>query len=333
MEEVAGEYGVFHQPAGRLKSADALCQPLSEWRLDSAFRIPELHDCHDHVTYRPDSTRRNRNIGTAKQGHGPSNRARIPRRWQDSIYSWGRGTSGTIVTRTVWGWPLPFLVEHTRDDCVHACTVDDIAAMLDLLPWQHVKSQKGITGIRGIVLRQPTRKEQTHNPVWARLGYGVQVDSVVGPVVFIEAQPLPLTLRRGTSLSPDDQRELDRLVAAADDVERTRRGHVLHFGLEGVRRVQLYHSLPHEIGHWADMYEKVELPARDDDYEAWGKLWDRYFQRPGSEREEYAHRYAERVVGELRKSQALPFERRLDLAQLEADGLRREDFECSPAGR
>ncbi|QDV08854.1 hypothetical protein Poly30_44090 [Planctomycetes bacterium Poly30] len=72
------------------------------------------------MTYRSDSTRCNHNIGTAKQGHGPNHRVRIPRRWQDSIYSWARGTSGTIVTRTVWGWPLPFLVEHTLALCLLA---------------------------------------------------------------------------------------------------------------------------------------------------------------------------------------------------------------------
>lgn len=41
--------------------------------------------------------------------------------------------------------------------------------MLDLLPGQRVKRQEGITGMRGLVPRQPTRKEQTHNPVGARL--------------------------------------------------------------------------------------------------------------------------------------------------------------------
>lgn len=47
-------------------------------------------------------------------------------------------------------------------------------------------------------------------------------------------------------------------------------------------------------------------------------------------REEYAHRYAERVVGELRVKHAVPFERRLDLAKFEADGLRRVDFRALP---
>jgi hypothetical protein len=41
------------------------------------------------------------------------------------------------------------------------------------------------------------------------------------------------------------------------------------FNLEGVRRDRLYHTLPDEIGHWADMYENVKLPSRNDDHESW----------------------------------------------------------------
>lgn len=221
---------------------------------------------------------------------------------------------------------MPFLVEHTLRDCFHACTVDDLATLLNLLPKRHVNNYKDIDGIQGVVLRQPTRKEQTLRSVWARLGYGVQVSGVVGPVVFIEAQPIPFMLRWGKSFSPTDQRELDRLIAASDRVEHSRRGHDLHFELDGVRRVQLYHSLPHEIGHWVDMYEHVERPGLGN-FEQWSRLWDRYFQRPGSEREEFAHRYAEGAMSELRQSGALPFDRILNDEALLADGLRLTDFQ------
>jgi len=34
-------------------------------------------------------TRRNRNTGTAKQGHGQDNRHRLPRAWADSRYAEG----------------------------------------------------------------------------------------------------------------------------------------------------------------------------------------------------------------------------------------------------
>jgi hypothetical protein len=220
---------------------------------------------------------------------------------------------------------MPFVVESTRADCFHACTVDDLARVLNLLPKRHINNYKDIDGIRGVVLRQPTRKEQSLRPVWARLGYGVDVGGIIGPVVFIEAQQIPLAVRWGTSLGADDQRELDRLIEVADEVVHSRRGHDMHFELGGVRRVQLFHSLPHEIGHWADMYEHVERPGFDD-YDLWEKLWDRYFQRPGAEREEFAHRYAENAIAELRKAGAVPFDRMLDTEALLAEGLKLEDF-------
>lgn len=242
---------------------------------------------------------------------------------------WDRGQPHTRVHRHVWGRDLPFLVEHTRADCAHACTVDDLAEMLGMLPKRHINNYADIVGIRGIVLRQPTRKEDGLNPVWARLGYGVAVGGIVGPVVFIEAQRIPLTVRWPTKLGPHDVEEVERLVAAADVVERSRRSTTLRFGLEAVRRVQLFHSLPHEVGHWADMYEHVERPALED-FEAWERLWDRYFQRPGSEREQFAHRYAEQAVAQLRKTGVVPFERRFDPEALTREGLRPEDFSERP---
>ena len=277
------------------------------------------------MSHRPDPTRRNRNIGTAKQGHGRDNRANIPRRWREAAVRWRRDHPHSLTYRDVWGRVMPFVVEHTRADCVHACTVDDVARVLNLLPKRHINNYRGIDGLQGIVLRQPTRKEATLRPVWARLGYGVDVGGVIGPVVFLEAQALPLEFRWGKSLDAAGRRERELLVSAADAVRHTRRGDELHFELEGVRRVQLFHSLPHEVGHWADMYERVERPALDD-VERWEVLWDRYFQRPVSEREEFAHRYAEDAAAQWRASGSVPFDRLLDAERLRAEGLRVEDF-------
>lgn len=283
------------------------------------------------MPYRRDPTRRNRNIGTAKQSLSQDNRHRIPRRWRDSTLNWDRGHPHTVVTRHVWGRSMPFLVEHTRQG-LHACTVDDLAKVLNLLPKRHVNNDREIDGIQGIVLRQPTRKEEALGGAWARMGYAVRVNGIVGPVVFIEATQVPFIRHWGTSLTPPDRRELDRLIAAADDVQQTRRGHDLRFDPAGVRQVQLFHSLPHEVGHWADMYEGVDLPGLDD-FELWQRLWDRDFQRPVDEREEFAHRYAENAIAHLRKAGAIPFERILDVDALVAEGLRLEDFQSDPEAR
>lgn len=276
-----------------------------------------------------DPTRRNRNIGTAKQGHGRDNRDGLPRRWHGSGLQWDRGRPHTVVRRNIAGRSLPFLVEHTRADCVHACTVDDVAAMLELLPSWHVSASEWIPGLRGVVLRQPTHKEETHTPVWGRLGYFVDVDGDSGPVVFLEAQTVPMLADWGKSVNPSGRRELDRLVEMADTVERTRGGHTLGFDLAGVRRVQLDHTLAHELGHVADWVEKVHVPwmSEDDDDEArLDGLIDRYFQRPSVEREEFAHRYADDAMAELRRAGSAPFDRILDPDALMAEGLRLEDF-------
>ncbi len=112
---------------------------------------------------------------------------------------------------------------------------------------------------------------------------------------------------------------------AATDWHTDARNHVLNFDPDAVRRVQLFHSVPHEVGHWADMFEHVELPSGDD-IDLWQALWDRYWQRPTVEREEYAHRYAEEQIARLGQTGEVPFERILDRDALTAEGLRLQDF-------
>lgn len=284
------------------------------------------------MTRRPgrDATRRNRNIGTAKQGHGDDNDAVVPRRWRDSRYDWQRVPKSRVVYRVVWGRDMPFLVEPTRSASWHACTVDDVARMLNLLPKRHVNNYKGIVGIRGVVFQQPTRKEEQLRGVWGRLCFGVEVNGVSGPVIQLAATETPLRIRWGRHLKPDEQQELERLQSAAASSESDGRHHRMMFDIDAVRRVQLYHTIPHEIGHWADMFEGVELPSLGADLDTWKQAWDRYWQRPGHEHEVYADRYATQTVAGLREERHLPFDRMLDLQSLEDEGLRREDFVVAP---
>ena len=280
------------------------------------------------MTRRPghDPTRRNRNIGTAKQGHGADNRAVVPRCWQDSTFDWDRAQGSRSVSRKVWGRDMPFLVEPTRSASRHACTVDDVARMLNLLPKRHLNNYKGIIGIRGVVFRQPTRQEEQLRGVWGRLCFAVKVNGVYGPVIQLVATEAPLSLRWGRHLKPDEQDELARLQSAAASSDFDGRHHRMTFDLQAIRRVQLFHTIPHEIGHWADMYERVELPSLDADSDAWEQAWDRYWQRPTQEREVYANRYAMEAVERMRVEGQLPFDRILDVDALEGEGLSREDF-------
>jgi hypothetical protein len=107
-----------------------------------------------------------------------------------------------------------------------------------------------VFGIKGVLLRQPKRKEQLLSPVWGRLGHAVEVGPIDGPAIILEACPVPLTIKWPTRLGMDEQHELARLLQEADRAEYDGRRHVLHFDLAGLRRVQLYRTVLHELGHW-----------------------------------------------------------------------------------
>jgi len=235
--------------------------------------------------------RRNRNIGTAKQGHGQNNRLVIPdrlrsdRNWRELL------NKHQLVTRTVGGRTFNFIVEDNRLGCVHACSVDDMCRVLSHIP------PADLEGLDTLVLRQPTRKQRALSPVWGRLiysadlGYPGRKSLSFGPTVFIEARDPEKTLDWSTSLDPDRQLELDRLRRDGHVIEQVGGRHVFHITLANIRATQLYRTLIHEIGHWVDWLEKVERPTEQGgDYEA---LMDAYFSRPSKEREAFAHRYAD----------------------------------------
>jgi hypothetical protein len=226
----------------------------------------------------------------------------IPSNWRDSRTFWERLTRFNVIFRTVHGRNLPFVVEPTRSGSVYACTVDDVATLLNLAPIEHV------FGIQGVILRQPKRKEELLSPVWGRLAYAVNVGPISGVAILVEAVHLPLTLRWPTRLDLARQEELERLRLEADQVELNGRHHVLHFGLDSVRAVQLYRTILHELGHWVDYYEKVHVHSRVDDA-YWTELRKAYFRRPVSERESFANRYASELAKGLRARLRLPFPR------------------------
>ncbi len=267
-------------------------------------------------------TRRNRNIGTSKQGFGQDNKLVIPEsHWDDKVY-FERIGRHTKVERSIGGVKVTFLIEETRADCLHPCTVDDIAHL-----WARLPCEDWI-GLRFIYLRQPTRKQQVLCPVWGRMVYFAEVADLVGPMLILEAQNLARPKKRSLSLNPDDAAELERLREAGHRVETTRRAHLIHSDVNSVRATQLYHTVPHEIGHWVDYLHSVMEPAdrNEDQGDDFLGLWNRYWSRPAKEREAFAHRYADETWTKLNRAGLVPFERRLDLESLRRDGLRPEDF-------
>jgi hypothetical protein len=272
-------------------------------------------------------TRRNRNIGTAKSGHGHDNRMAIPRVAQGENVFWERIGDARQVSRTISGRSVRFFVQATRADCVHACTIDDIAHLLSSAPaadWE---------GIDAILLRQPRRKEQMLEPVWGRLAYAADLvdghERVLyqGPAIILEAVNPIQPIKFGKCLSADEVAELDRLKLDGHNIRNGDKNHTVTPTLASCRATQLYRTFLHELGHWVDFLEKVERPAALLTPDEYSVLLDRFHGRTTKEREQFAHRYAEQLRRRFVATRLLPFDRLLDHERLKEDNLLVQDFE------
>jgi hypothetical protein len=272
-------------------------------------------------------TRRNRNIGTANSGRGQNNKLTIPETSHGYRAFWEKIGGAQEVTRLISNRSLTFFIQPTREDCVHACTVDDIAHLISHVPsndWE---------GLQAVVLRQPRRKEQTLASVWGRLSYAADLaddrgrNVYAGPVLIIEAINPTEPIRFGKSLGPDGIAEWDRLKADGHRVRPRDRYHTLEPTLESCRATQLYRTLLHELGHWVDFLEKVERPsAHSVDSEDYAARLERFHGRASREKEQFANSYAKSLWKNLLATKVVPFDRQLDREQILRDALRWEDF-------
>jgi hypothetical protein len=249
--------------------------------------------------------RRNRNIGTAKQGHGQNNALVVPDR-SDGLYWLDRVGDCQVEDRCIGKRTVRFVIETNTLDCIHPCSVSDIARILETLP------QSDWTGLQTFVFRQPTRKQLILSPVWGRLLYYSEITTAKGkllakgPTIFLDAIQIDKPLVWNTSLDPDDSQELDRLRQDGHEVQRSGRKFNIAVTASSARNTQLYRTLLHEIGHWFDWLSEVEEPAgRGVDRD---ELETAYFARPKAEREAFAHRYANAQRRLLEANGVIPFE-------------------------
>jgi len=249
-----------------------------------------------------DATRRNRNIGTAKQGHGQDNRLVLP--WCGLKFYYENLTEYKVAERSVHSRSLPFLVERTRADSCHICTVDDIARVLEHVP------SIDFDGIDFIVLRQPKRKEEIIEPVWGRIAYYAEIGAHQGRAIFLEALNPSKPMRWSKSLTPDRQQELERLRGDGHEIITTSQDHKINVSLESIRATQLYRTLLHEIGHSVD---------NDRDRNV-------FYQKSSLEKETFAHQYAEKMRERLVQFGIIPFDRMFDKKTMARDGLSVSDF-------
>jgi hypothetical protein len=249
-----------------------------------------------------DATRRNRNIGTAKQGHGQDNRLTIP--WCGLKLYYENLTDFKVAERSVHSRGLSFIVEKTRADSYHACTVDDIAHVL-----RHIPSLD-FDGIDFIALRQPKRKEEIINPVWGRIAFYTKIGAHQGRAIFIEALNPSKPISWTKSLTPDGQQELERLREDGHEIITTRHNHKINVSLESLRATQLYRTLLHELGHSVD-YDRDP---------------DAFDRKSSLEKETFAHQYAEKMQERLVRFGIVPFSRMFDRETIARDGLSVSDF-------
>jgi hypothetical protein len=171
--------------------------------------------------------------------------------------------------------------------------------------------------------------------VWGRFSYAADlVDGhgnvlYSGPAIVIEAVNPSTLIKFGKSLSPEGMAELERLKSDGHSIRSSDRDHTVESTLESCRATQLYRTFPHEVGHWVDFQNKVELPGMTDASSDYATLLDRFHSRPSVEREQFAHGYAEQLRLRLMASQAIPFDRQLDRERVHQDNLLLQDFELS----
>ena len=262
-------------------------------------------------------SKRNRNIGTPKQGYGQNNRNVISDSWHDTGIYWSRLENYTVVRRNIHGEEYKFLVEKTRRNSIHPCTVDDISKLIKFL------NPKDLSGLNLIVLRQPKRREETLKPVWGRLNYYIEIDKHEGPAITLESFDFNRTIEWPKSLKIDDRKEFARLLQDGHKMTESKRGFTIHPTINGLRNTMLYRTFIHEVGHYVEYLDKVERPSLENlNYDFWGD----YDKISSKEKEVFAHSYAERVSKKLKEKNWIPFDRIVNEETLQTDKLSLSDF-------
>ncbi|AUC15802.1 hypothetical protein BTO06_11865 [Tenacibaculum sp. SZ-18] len=297
-------------------------------------------------------TRRNRYIGTAKQGYSQDNKLVVPYPAVEMKSFFERLGEHKTIEKIINGHKFRFVVEKTRQNSFHACTIEDIEQILNQIP----KEDYGELEL--IILRQPTRKEENLKSVWGRMIYSYEFENDYSPAVIIEAVDLDRTFKWPKKLSVDSQKELKRLKEDGHKIKMSKRFYEAEYELRNIRATQLYRTLPHEFGHYVHYLEVVKRPLSEiqtqlnqlddqiDDndtsetnplFDKWNSLDDeynkriqeleeKYFSIPSSEKEVFAHSYADELKKDLTLRGIVPFMRIINEKEIIENGLNLSDF-------
>ena len=244
-------------------------------------------------------TRRNRKIGTEDQGFGQDNRFCIPQRWSDDRVFWEKLNNPVKIDLKVRANEFLVFVEPTKKDYTHSCTIDDLEKILNLIPDRYIND------IDMFIFRQPKRKEEIVISCWGRIGYWANIGEKSGVAVFLEAQNINQPLKWKKSLTPSHVRELERLREDGLEIEVTKREYIIKQTLDSVRNTQLFRTLLHEIGHNND---------------------PKPVERASQEKEDYAHKFAEKMRSKLISEGSIPFPKIFNKESILACGMNPEWF-------
>ena len=247
-------------------------------------------------------SRRNRNIGTAKQGYGQSNKLSIPSPYLVSLSFFERLGRYEKVTRVINGHTFLFIIEATNSWSGHACSIADIERMIGYVPPEDYGS------LKFIVLRQPKRKENIVSPTWGRLIYSYEFEGDYHPAIILESADYSSRLKWKRRLCIEDQKELERLKADGHPFIADKRGFTAALLQKNVRNTQLYRTLL-QFGHYVQYLQMVESLSNEE--EAYGKYeerWEVYKKVSKECKEKFAHGYADNLMRTLQERKLIPFE-------------------------
>ncbi|MEJ5050505.1 hypothetical protein WH221_11735 [Chryseobacterium culicis] len=252
-------------------------------------------------------TRRNKNIGTKKQGYGQNNKLTISSPYGDLKSFYEKLTDYQKEIRLINNHEFIFIIEKLRKNSIHSCSINDIERVIENLPIEDYGE------LKYIILRQPKRKEEILSPVWGRLIYSYDFENEYFPAIILDAIDLEKQLFWPKKQTIEDQQEFERLKTDGHTFTETKRNFIAEFQPQNIRNTQLYRTLPHEFGHYVHYLEVVERPGynenkEDIDYDAYDERMSLYFRIPKSEKEKFAHTYAEKLKSKLVNENKIPFD-------------------------
>ncbi len=280
-------------------------------------------------------TRRNRNIGTAKQGFGQDNELSIPNgcdwnyEWQ--AY-WEKLGEYVVIPAELRGQKIQLVVERPQDGFYYPVTPWDVIRLLD-----HVDSNIW-SGVELFVWRQPTKIERSLTASWGRIAYyaTIKEKEIEGTAIFLHALPRDrLSFSWNKSLTPEDRKEMDRYREAGIDIRLEKRRYAFKTSPEADRYLQLFHTIPHELGHYDDyqrharyfLHSESEFDeSREENERRILEGTPHYDLKPAHEKEVYAHNFSDRLREELKSSGAIPYPLQFNATQADTYEVDRDWF-------